>query len=239
MLGLMLFLLANLFIIRGRAGYVTFAVVSPLVVYNLCKGRHLLVGFLLYLLLISLMGLSPFVQERLALARQACKEGDFLTTELLLGPSGIEGVFEHHTGLIDRPKLEGLLRLLADGSLQHDDVFGDHGHGALIYADQPLVLGEGGFDVAVTGPRRNLFRETADRSVASDGDPWRSYGSSRPTTANAPLIPYFAVPFGDMMIAGCFGLLAATADVLPELGEPVRASLAGAGGSGTPPWEIT
>ncbi len=53
-----------------------------------------------------------------------------------------------------------------------------------------------------------------------------------------PLTPYFAVPFGDMMIAGCFGLLAAVADVLPELGEPVRASLAGAGGSGTPPWEI-
>ena len=165
--------------------------------------------------------------------------GNFHTLAFRLGPSGIEGVFEHHTGLIDRPKLENLLRLLADGSLQHDDVFGDHGHGALIYSDQPLVLGEGGFDVAVTGPRRNMFRGTADRS-----DPRRSYGSSRPQTAYptplspSPLIPYFAVPFGDMMIAGCFGLLAATADVLPELGEPVRASLAGAGGSGTPPWEI-
>ncbi len=170
--------------------------------------------------------------------------GNFHTLAFRLGPSGIEGVFEHHTGLIDRPKLEGLLRLLADGSLQHADVFGDHGHGALIYADQPLALGDGGFDVAVTGPRRNLFRETSDRSVASDGDPWRSYGSSRPPTAHTnpltpvPLTPYFAVPFGDMMIAGCFGLLAAVADVLPELGEPVRASLAGAGGSGTPPWEI-
>jgi hypothetical protein len=52
------------------------------------------------------------------------------------------------------------------------------------------------------------------------------------------LRPYFAVPFGDMMIAGCFGLLAAAADVLPELGEPIRQSLRGAGGSGTPPWEI-
>jgi len=41
-----------------------------------------------------------------------------------------------------------------------------------------------------------------------------------------------------MMIAGCFGLLAATADLLPELGEGIRASLRGAGGSGTPPWEI-
>jgi len=63
-LALMLVLFANLFVIRGRAGYVTFAVLSPLVVYNLCRGRHLLVAFLLYLLLIGLTGLSPFVQER-------------------------------------------------------------------------------------------------------------------------------------------------------------------------------
>jgi hypothetical protein len=28
------------------------------------------------------------------------------------------------------------------------------------------------------------------------------------------LIPYFA-PFGDMLIAGCFGLLAATAEIHP------------------------
>jgi hypothetical protein len=40
-----------------------------------------------------------------------------------------------------------------------------------------------------------------------------------------------------MMIAGCFGLLAAVADVMPEIGEPVRASLSGAGGSGTAPWD--
>ncbi len=139
--------------------------------------------------------------------------GNFHTLAFRLGPSGIEGVFEHHTGLIDLPRLESLLRLLADGSLKHADVFDDHGHGALIYRGEPLRLGEGEYDVAVTGPRRNLLR-----------------GSS--------LRPYFAVPFGDMMIAGCFGLLAAVADVLPELGEPIRASLAGAGGSGTPPWEI-
>ncbi len=64
MLALMLVLFANLFIIRGRAGYFTFAALSPVVVYNLCRGRHLLVAFLLYLLLIGFTGLSPFVQER-------------------------------------------------------------------------------------------------------------------------------------------------------------------------------
>jgi uncharacterized protein (DUF1786 family) len=139
--------------------------------------------------------------------------GNFHTLAFRLGPSGIEGVFEHHTGLLDLPKLEDLLRALADGSLKHADVFGDHGHGALIYNPDPLPFSSDGFGVVVTGPRRNLMRASSLR-------------------------PYFAVPFGDMMIAGCFGLLAATADVLPELGEPIRASLSGAGGSGTPPWEI-
>jgi hypothetical protein len=41
-----------------------------------------------------------------------------------------------------------------------------------------------------------------------------------------------------MMITGCFGLLAAVADLYPQYGETIRASLNGGGGSGTPPWEI-
>jgi uncharacterized protein (DUF1786 family) len=139
--------------------------------------------------------------------------GNFHTLAFRLGPQGIEGVFEHHTGLIDLPKLEGLLRALADGSLTHAQVFGDHGHGALVYGSQSLDLEQGDFGVAVTGPRRNLMRTSSLR-------------------------PHFAVPFGDMMIAGCFGLLSAVADVLPELNQPILASLAGAGGSGTPPWEL-
>jgi uncharacterized protein (DUF1786 family) len=138
--------------------------------------------------------------------------GNFHTLAFRIGEREIEGVFEHHTGFLDLPKLESLLRSLASGELQHEDVFGDQGHGALVYEPEPLQLDSGDFGVAVTGPRRNLMRASALR-------------------------PYFAVPFGDMMISGCFGLLAATADVLPELGEPIRASLRGAGGSGTPPWE--
>jgi uncharacterized protein (DUF1786 family) len=138
--------------------------------------------------------------------------GNFHTLAFRLGPSGIEGVFEHHTGLLDLPRLEALLRALADGSLTHAEVFGDHGHGALIYHDEPLLLDDQpGFGVVVTGPRRGLMRGSALR-------------------------PYFAVPFGDMMIAGCFGLLAAVADVLPELSEPIRLSLSGAGG-GAAPWD--
>ena len=140
--------------------------------------------------------------------------GNFHTLSFRLGPEGIEGVFEHHTGLIDLPRLEELIRSLADGSLKHTDVFDDHGHGALVYNPMPLALdADEDFGVVVTGPRRGMLR-----------------GSN--------LRPYFAVPFGDMMIAGCFGLLSATADLLPDLGEQVRDSLNMAGGSGTPPWEV-
>jgi uncharacterized protein (DUF1786 family) len=138
--------------------------------------------------------------------------GNFHTLAFRLGPGGIEGVFEHHTGFLDQPKLESLLKRLADGTLSHADVFGDHGHGALIYEPEPLSLDGEGFGVVVTGPRRSLMR-----------------GSS--------LKPYFAVPFGDMMIAGCFGLLAATADLLPEIGGQIKASLQGTS-AGAAPWDI-
>jgi uncharacterized protein (DUF1786 family) len=139
--------------------------------------------------------------------------GNFHALAFRLGPGGIEGVFEHHTGLIDLTRLESLLRSLANGSLKHEDVFDDHGHGALVYGQNALNLEDGEFGVAVTGPRRNIM-------------------------LNSSLRPYFAAPFGDMMLTGCFGLLAATGDVLPELGDTIDASLKGIGGSGTPPWEV-
>lgn len=141
--------------------------------------------------------------------------GNFHTLAFRLGKDDIEAVFEHHTGLIDLPKLEILLKKLADGSLAHSDVFGDHGHGALVYSSEPLQLFEEDqpFGVVVTGPRRSMMR-------------------------NSVLRPYFAVPFGDMMISGCFGLLAAVADLMPEWSDIIHASLSGGGGSGTPPWEV-
>ena len=139
--------------------------------------------------------------------------GNFHTLAFRLGPQGIEGVFEHHTGLVDLRKLDQLLISLAEGSLSHEDIFDDHGHGALIYTSEPLSISGGDFGVAVTGPRRSMMRESTLR-------------------------PYFAEPFGDMMITGCFGLLAAAGDIYPELGEEINDSLQGAGGSGTPPWEL-
>jgi uncharacterized protein (DUF1786 family) len=149
-----------------------------------------------------------------------CNVGNFHTLAFRLGEKGIEGVFEHHTGEIDLPKLESLLRRLADGSLKHEDVFDDMGHGALMYTNEVFDFGKDEFDVVVTGPRRSMFGRGGSRFA--------------PTIRS-----YFAVPFGDMMIAGCFGLLAATAEILPNLAEPVLGSLraAGGGGRGVAPWD--
>lgn len=159
--------------------------------------------------------------------------GNFHTLAFRMGDGKIEGVFEHHTGLLDLPRLENYLRALADGTLRHVDVFEDHGHGALVYEPIPLTFGKGSFDIAVTGPRRNMFRIEAPH--AGEGAPNVDEGVPH---AGGTLRPYFPTPFGDMMICGCFGLLAAVADVMPELGEVIRASLNGMGGTGVAPWEV-
>jgi len=149
--------------------------------------------------------------------------GNFHTLAFRLGKGEgdshhIEGVFEHHTGLLDLPKLERLLNALADGRLSHAEVFNQHGHGALVYDPTPLPL-EGDFNVVVTGPRRGIFRTAASKNTQS------------------LIRPYFAVPFGDMMAAGCFGLLTATADLIPDLRKPILISLK-EGGNGSTPWDI-
>jgi uncharacterized protein (DUF1786 family) len=162
-------------------------------------------------------GFDPVVAARSN--KIICNVGNFHTLAFRLGEKGIEGVFEHHTGEIDLPKLESLLRKLADGSLKHQDVFDDMGHGALMYSQDQFEFGGDDFDVVVTGPRRSMFQPLQPSSLS--------------------LHPYFATPFGDMMIAGCFGLLAATAEVLPELSEAVYGSLRGERGRGIAPWDTS
>ncbi|HEX7737802.1 MAG TPA: DUF1786 domain-containing protein [Ktedonobacteraceae bacterium] len=128
-----------------------------------------------------------------------CNIGNFHTLAFHLRGGRIVGTFEHHTGEITRPQLEDLLRKLASGTLTNDEVFHTSGHGALILA-QPAEPGAPLPFLAVTGPRRALLR-----------------GST--------LRPYEAVPHGDMMLSGNFGLLRALADQRPDLAPGIEAAL--------------
>jgi uncharacterized protein (DUF1786 family) len=119
-----------------------------------------------------------------------------------LGPTGIEGAFEDHSHHFDRPQLESQLLEFAVGSLTNEKVFRNHGHGAWINSTTPLPMDHPDHNLVVIGPRRGLL-------------------------AGSSLRPYFAVPYGDMMIAGCFGLLRACADLLPECREPILSALNG------------
>jgi uncharacterized protein (DUF1786 family) len=109
----------------------------------------------------------------------------------------IAGLFEHHTGLLTRETLEGLLEELAGGTISNDALFAEHGHGALLLPSQRP--GKVQF-LSVTGPRRTLL-------------------------ADSHLQPHMAVPYGDMMMAGCWGLVLATAYHLPHVREAVERRL--------------
>jgi uncharacterized protein (DUF1786 family) len=128
-----------------------------------------------------------------------CNIGNFHTLAFHLIDGQIIGTFEHHTGELTRPQLEDMLVKLAHGTLTNDEVFNTSGHGALI-----LALDRSRAEVfpflAVTGPRRELLRGSA-------------------------LKPYEATPHGDMMLAGCFGLLRALADQRVELAPAIEPAL--------------
>ncbi|MHB1007359.1 MAG: DUF1786 domain-containing protein [Chloroflexota bacterium] len=112
--------------------------------------------------------------------------GNAHTIAVLLRGKKVEGLFEHHTGTINGAKLDGYLAKLRAGTLTHDEIFADGGHGA--YISPGYERSDGFAFVAVTGPNRQL--------AAGKGH-------------------HFAVPYGDMMLAGCFGLVFA---VLARLG---------------------
>ncbi|GAC1465703.1 MAG: DUF1786 domain-containing protein [Ktedonobacteraceae bacterium] len=128
-----------------------------------------------------------------------CNIGNFHTLAFHLVQGRIAGIFEHHTGEISRARLEELLLKLAHGTLSNDEVFADSGHGALIVHKSSTDRQVFPF-LSVTGPRRELLRDSQ-------------------------LHPYEAVPHGDMMLSGCYGLLRALADHEPGLAQAIKPSL--------------
>ena len=111
----------------------------------------------------------------------------------------VASLFEHHTGEVTAGQIVGFAERLATGDLTNEEIFTTKGHGAY-HADRGLVSDRMPPLVAVTGPQRSKIRESA-------------------------LAPYFAAPFGDLMISGCFGLLRGFAEVHPWSAEAIESRL--------------
>jgi len=96
----------------------------------------------------------------------------------------ITALFEHHTSALTAEKLLRFSKRLCDGALTNEEVFEDGGHGAHV-VEAP---GSGKIrSVVVTGPNRERFLGSGILGRLG------------------PLIS--AAPGGDMMIAGCLGLV--------------------------------
>jgi uncharacterized protein (DUF1786 family) len=63
----------------------------------------------------------------------------------------ITGLFEHHTGMLTREKIEILVRKFSQGDLTNKEVYDDGGHGCCIA--KPI----GDADIIATGPKRNIL----------------------------------------------------------------------------------
>lgn len=111
----------------------------------------------------------------------------------------IASLFEHHTGEVSAGQIVTLTERLAEGVLENDEVFRSKGHGAY-HADRSLVSNGLPPMVVATGPQRGKIR-------------------------GSRLEPYFAAPFGDMMIGGCFGLLRGFGEVYPWAREALDSRL--------------
>ncbi len=111
----------------------------------------------------------------------------------------IISLYENHTGEVSADQIEAFTERLAARTLEHEEVFGSKGHGAF-YAEDGNGATSAPAPVAVTGPQRGKLR-------------------------GSRLSPYFAVPHGDMMVSGCFGLLWAFAEKHASVRDEVLGAL--------------
>jgi len=118
----------------------------------------------------------------------------------LLG-TRILALYEHHTGEMSNEQIEDFTRRLVSGDLRHEEVYGSQGHGVFYVGEGlPAARPAASPRPAVTGPQRNRLRDSS-------------------------LEPYFAAPHGDMMLSGCFGMVAAFAHRHPEDAEEIERAL--------------
>jgi len=126
----------------------------------------------------------------------AVNVGNAHTLAFRLQGDRITGLFEHHTGKLTTKRLDDYIEQLAAGSIDNDEVYGSKGHGALLLDDTSSPI----TFLSVTGPRRAMLRESRHA-------------------------PYFAVPYGDMMVAGCWGLIRSMAAHMPAFADEIQSAL--------------
>jgi uncharacterized protein (DUF1786 family) len=114
--------------------------------------------------------------------------GNAHTLAALLERDKLLALWEHHTDCLDSNKLQHLLTKLAEGTIEHEEVFAEGGHGAYLSKSFPGGMAQVEL-IALTGPNRMRF---------ADG----SY--------------YRAAPHGNMMLSGAFGLLRAYQYYFPQ-----------------------
>lgn len=123
--------------------------------------------------------------------------GNGHTLGALVLENRITALFEHHSFQMNPEKLQDYIIRLADGKLGFDEVFSDGGHGAYV-KEAP------GFEqvrsIMVTGPKREMLEKLPDSEILPE------------------ILKklHFAAPFGNMMLSGCFGLLAGFSEKYPE-----------------------
>jgi uncharacterized protein (DUF1786 family) len=123
--------------------------------------------------------------------------GNSHTIAFHLHGNSIEGLFEHHTSLLSTDDLDLLITKLVQGTLPNEEVYKSGGHGAMV----------------INGYQCKPF-------IAAIGPRWdRMAGSS--------LEPYRAVPYGDTMLAGCYGLVSACALRIEAWHEEIEQALSG------------
>lgn len=124
--------------------------------------------------------LDPQARDHLENGLTVVNVGNAHTFAALVRGDRLWGIYEHHTGLLSPEKLFAHLKQFQQGMLTNTEVFDDQGHGCAYLADF-TISGSFAFTV-ITGPRRRLAQG------------WPGL---------------LAAPFGDMMLSGCFGLVAA------------------------------
>jgi uncharacterized protein (DUF1786 family) len=118
----------------------------------------------------------------------------------------LAGIVEHHTHRLTPAVLADYVVRLAEGTLTHDEVFADHGHGCFVA--QGIFRSTVRPFVSVTGPRRGMLARGLRGAQLAPGS------------------PYYAVPHGDMMTAGCWGLIRACAHKVPTWSSEIERALA-------------